>query len=127
MGQQQILLVVLSMIIVGIAIIVGIETFGNNATAANKDSVIADLNNLVSIALQHYKKPVPMGGGGNSFNNWNIPAGLDSSLNGTYSATPSDQTLFIIATGTELGNDGSTPILVHANVTPTTFIFTIMN
>ena len=127
MGQQQILLIVLSMIIVGIAIIVGIETFGNVATAANRDNIIADLNNLISISVQHYKKPVTVGGGGNSFNNWNIPAGLDSSLNGTYSATPSDQTLFIIATGTELGNDGSTPILIHANVTPTTYVLSIMN
>ena len=127
MGQQQILLIVLSMIIVGIAIIVGIETFGSNASVYNRDNVIADLNNLVSMAVQHYKKPVAIGGGGNSFNNWNIPVGLDSSLNGTYSATPSDQTLFIIATGTELGNDGSTPILIHANVTPTAYTFSIMN
>ncbi len=127
MGQQQILLIVLSMIIVGIAIIVGIETFGNVATAANRDNIIADLNNLISISVQHYKKPVTVGGGGNSFNNWNIPAGLDSSLNGTYSATPSDQTLIIIATGTELGDDGSTPILVHAKVTSTTYKLFIMN
>ena len=127
MGQQQILLIVLSMIIVGIAIIVGIETFGNVATAANRDNIIADLNNLISISVQHYKKPVTVGGGGNSFNNWNIPAGLDSSLNGTYSATPSDQTLIIIATGTELGDDGSTPILVHAKVTSTTYKLLIMN
>jgi len=115
------------MIVVGIAIIVSVETFGNNATAANRDNVIADLNNLISISIHHYKKPVTMGGGGNSFSNWNIPAGLDSSLNGTYSATPSDQTLFIIANGTELGNDGSTPILIHANVTPTTYTLSIMN
>lgn len=127
MGQQQILLIILSIIVVGIAIIVSVETFGNNATAANRDNVIADLNNLISISIQHYKKPVTMGGGGNSFNTWNIPAGLDSSLNGTYFATPSDQTLFIIANGIELGNDGSTPILIHANVTPTTYTLSIMN
>ena len=127
MGQQQILLIVLSMIIVGIAIIVGIETFGNFATAYSRDNIMADLNNLISISMQHYKKPVTMGGGGNSFNNWNIPAGLDSSLNGTYSSIPSDQILLIIATGTELGNDGSTPILIHANVTPTTYTLSMMN
>ena len=46
MGQQQLLLIVLGVIIVGIAVVVGINLFNANATNANRDAVVSDLNNL---------------------------------------------------------------------------------
>ncbi|MBI2417017.1 MAG: hypothetical protein HYV28_03805, partial [Ignavibacteriales bacterium] len=57
MGQQQLLLIVLGVIIVGIAIVVGINLFRASAIDANRNGVISDLNNLAAMAQQYYKKP----------------------------------------------------------------------
>ncbi|MCL6495966.1 MAG: hypothetical protein K6T54_14485, partial [Ignavibacterium sp.] len=86
MGQQQLLLIVLGVIIVGIAVVVGINLFNANAEESAKDSLVSEGTNLGAMAQQFYKKPVAMGGGGNSFNNtsvtpnavWAIPANLDT-------------------------------------------------
>ncbi len=67
MGQQQLLLIVLGVIIVGIAIAVGITMFKTNAQSSNRNQVINDLQNLAAKAQQYYRKPTSMAGGGQSF------------------------------------------------------------
>ncbi len=67
MGQQQLLLIILGVIIVGIAVAVGITMFQDNAVDQNRSAVIADLTTLASKAQQYRAKPVSLGGGGNSF------------------------------------------------------------
>ena len=94
MGQQQLLLIVLSVIIVGIAVVVGINMFGASAVSANQDAVINDLLNFGSRAQQYCVKPTGMGGGGNSFANidgFDLDANLGTvggasltNANGTY-------------------------------------------
>ncbi|HDQ00335.1 MAG TPA: hypothetical protein ENN22_14305, partial [bacterium] len=61
MGQQQLLLIVLSVIIVGIAVVVGINMFGASAAAANQDAVINDCVDLTARAHQWAIKPAGMG------------------------------------------------------------------
>ena len=128
MGQQQLLLIVLGVIVVGIAVVVGINLFNANAVASNKDAVASDLNNLGAMAQQYYKKPASMGGGANSFAGWTIPTGLDSTANGTYSITTAGNAtgVTITGTGTENGANGS-PIQATAAVTATTITVTITN
>ena len=127
MGQQQLLLIVLGVIVVGIAVVVGINLFNANATAANRDGVISDLNNLSAMGQQYYKKPTSMGGGGNTFTGWTIPTGLDSTANGTYAATVAAASLTIVGTGTEIGNDGSTEVQATATVTANTISVAVNN
>ncbi len=67
MGQQQLLLIILGVIIVGIAVAVGITMFQDNAVSANKDAVTNDLVQLAAKAQQYYRKPSALGGGGNHF------------------------------------------------------------
>ncbi|MCH7772548.1 MAG: hypothetical protein IIA49_16280 [Bacteroidetes bacterium] len=98
MGQQQLLLIVLGVIVVGIAVVVGINLFNANAEEANKDGIVSDATNLGAMAQQYYKKPNSMGGGGNTFTNWSIPTGLDSTANGTYS--PAVTATQVVITGT---------------------------
>jgi Tfp pilus assembly protein PilE len=87
MGQQQLLLIVLSVIIVGIAVVVGINMFSASAASANLEAVTSDLLNLASRAQQFYVKPSGMGGGGNSFSGISISelTPKASNDNGTYS------------------------------------------
>ena len=68
MGQQQLLLIVLGVIIVGIAIVVGINLFNANAEESTKDTIVSEGTNIGALAQQFYKKPKALGGGGNSFN-----------------------------------------------------------
>ena len=67
MGQQQLLLIILGVIVVGIAVAVGITMFNDSATSANRDAVTNDLVNLASRAQQYYRRPTALGGGGGSF------------------------------------------------------------
>ncbi|MEN6445666.1 MAG: hypothetical protein ABFC98_06420 [Candidatus Cloacimonas sp.] len=62
MGTQQILLIVLSVIIVGAAIAVGITMFNNQSYASNKSSIAADAQNFASQIVQYYKTPASQGG-----------------------------------------------------------------
>jgi hypothetical protein len=95
MGQQQLLLIVLGVIIVGIAVVVGINLFNANAAESAKDTMVSEGTNLGAMAQQYFKKPVALGGGGNSFANFGtaptattsgmlIPANLLTTASGVW-------------------------------------------
>ncbi len=62
MGTQQILLIVLSVIIVGAAIAVGIQMFNNQAYSANKSAIAAEAQTYATQVVQFYKTPKSQGG-----------------------------------------------------------------
>jgi hypothetical protein len=68
MGTQQILLIVLSVIIVGVAIAVGITMFNNQAYNSNQQAVAGELQNYGSQAVQYWKTPISQGGAGQTAN-----------------------------------------------------------
>lgn len=128
MGQQQLLLIVIGVIIVGIAIVVGINLATTSAQSANRDAVITDLNNIGAFAQQYYRKPRSLGGGENSFTGWTIPPSLTKTGNGTYTISASGATVVtIVGTGNETGNDGTTKVKATAVVTPNNITVTINN
>lgn len=126
MGQQQLLLIVLGVIIVGIAVVVGINVFTASSVQANKDGLTADVVNLGSMAQQYYRKPAALGGGGNTFTGWTIPGTLDTTGNGTYAATVNAQSVSIVGTGNEKGANGSA-VVITATVTPTNITTAVTN
>lgn len=67
MGQQQLLLIVLSIIIVGIAVVIGLGLFSQGADQANIDQVVQDVVAMGARAQQFYMKPAALGGGAQSF------------------------------------------------------------
>lgn len=103
MGQQQLLLIVLGVIIVGIAIVVGINLFTANAIEANNNAVIADLNNLAAMAISYAKKPASMGGGAGTFTGFTVPTNLASNANGTYTSDAGAGPVVFTGTGVEGG------------------------
>ncbi|MFH0736386.1 MAG: hypothetical protein V1773_17715 [bacterium] len=127
MGQQQLLLIVLGVIIVGIAVVVGINVFTASSSQANRDAVISDLTNLASNAQQYYRKPQALGGGGNSFTGWTIPGNLAANPNGSYTATVADQEVSIVGLGNEIGNDGADSVNVTMTVSPSNVTTAITN
>lgn len=69
MGQQQLLLVILVTIIVGIATVVALNTFSAAADAASRDALQLDLAMISASAQGFYIRPAMLGGGGRSFEN----------------------------------------------------------
>lgn len=98
MGQQQLLLIILGVIIVGIAIAVGLSLFSSQSVQANKDAIINDLNNLAAYAYQYKIRPTTMGGGGGSYTGFSLPKKMTENENAWYSATPSGTDVVFIAT-----------------------------
>lgn len=134
MGQQQLLLIVLGVIIVGIAVVVGINVFTASSVNSNRDAVIADLTTLASMAQQYYRKPIAMGGGGQSFDAstgtggtaWAIPAQLKSTANGHYTLTSGAQSITLVGKGTEVVS-GSDTVQVTMVVGPSAITSTTIN
>lgn len=117
LGQQQLLLIVLGAIIVGIAVVLGITVFQSAALENKRDVIISENVNLANMALQYYKKSKVFGGGQSSFNKWKIPNELKNTTNGYYSATVDSAEVKILGTSNEeiLGDDY---VQVETTVTP---------
>jgi hypothetical protein len=62
MGTQQLLLLALGVIVVGISIAVGILLFQNMAFKANEQAIVADLANYSAQVIQYWKTPMGEGG-----------------------------------------------------------------
>ncbi len=115
MGQQQLLLIVLGTIIVGVAVVVGINMFTTGAINAERDALIQDVNNIASSAASYWRKPAALGGGARDFTGIADVTvfGADSSnANGTFTMTVTNATTIVVtATG---ANEG---VIVVATIT----------
>lgn len=122
MGTQQILLIVLSVIIVGVAIVVGITMFRNQAIKSNAQALAAEATNLRTEMVQWYKTPIDQGGGGQAALADLNEAGLFTSLGantdgeitrdniGKFVITvPTIATATITASGIEKNGDDDVP------------------
>lgn len=115
MGTQQILLIVLSVIIVGVAIAVGISMFNSQAYNANKTAIASDAQAFAAQVLQYWKTPESQGGAGGNGDNMTTDKVTDylgltgenaENENGTYTITFADTaTVEITGLGTAIRND----------------------
>jgi len=102
MGQQQLLLIILGVIIVGIAIAVGLRLFSAQSVQSNRDAMINDLNNLAAQAYQFRIRPTSMGGGQGDYTTFSIPIKMRTNENGTYAiTTPGADAIGITATSAQ--------------------------
>ena len=107
MGQQQLLLIVLGTVIVGVAVVVGINMFTTGAVNAERDALIQDVNNIASSASSYWRKPAALGGGARDFTGVTsvVTFGADSSnANGVFTMNVTSATQFTLtATGSNEG------------------------
>jgi hypothetical protein len=146
MGQQQLLLVVLGIIIVGIAIYVGFFLLASNKADHNRQAVISDLLNFANKAMQYYRTPAQMGGGSLNFNGFSLSTIDTGNANGSYSVTSgtapsgaafvpgsiapvssSASKVYIIGCGKENGENKSTPVKCYIEVTADNMQTNILN
>jgi hypothetical protein len=126
LGQQQLLLIVLGVIVVGIAVIMGILLFRQNAIEEKRDAVINEGITVAHNAIQYYNKPKVLDGGGFSFLGWKIPSNLKTSPNGSYIETVNADNVEITGTGNEMVS-GTDSVKVKFTVTRTGVQTTIIN
>ena len=117
--QQQQLLIILGVMLVGIALVVGIQMLGEDAANENLEAVIADCTFLATQAQHWYKSPGNLEGGGRSFAHFALSAiGADSvNAHGTYSVSRLTGESFVLTgTGIEDPDRDGNPLTVSITV-----------
>ena len=109
MAQQQVLLIILGTIIIGVALAIGVTLFTDNSVSANRDAVTSDLVALASRAQMYYRRPKTVGGGGRAFTGLTISDLTTKTTNayGTYAVTSvSPNSVVLDGVGIETASDG---------------------
>ena len=96
MGTNQILLIVLGVIIVGAAIIVGMELVKEGYDENIKDLAIQQAHMIGGLATKYYHTPEELGGGSNSFEGFSIPDNYSDGYLGFNHMFLSRQDIFLI-------------------------------
>jgi hypothetical protein len=105
MGQQQLFLVIIGVIIAGIAMGVGMTLFNTHAISSNKDALVTQINHLASNAYAYRTSLTTMGGGGGSYAGYAIPVPLTNTDDGTFAVNARQQSITL--TGTSAQGYGS--------------------
>jgi hypothetical protein len=119
MGQQQLILLVLATVIVGLATVVGIRAFSENADKSNADAMLQDAIRIANDIQAARQKPAPLGGIASfdaatfSALGYAAPDGDYTNLNGTFTMTATASDVLIT------GNGGTATPEVDANGDPT--------
>ncbi len=116
MGSQQLLLIVVGIIVVGLVIYAGIDIAVSYYQSANRDQLISTMHDLGLMAQQHYKKAYEQGGGGGSYSGWDIPQELKKTSAGEIKAVVFNDRINFEATGTEIGMNEKTVVRVTCRV-----------
>ena len=114
MGQQQLILVLLGIMIIGVGIAAGLGLFSSNNVNNNKMTLIHDLNSLAAHAKKYQVRPASMGGGNGSYTGFTIPAGLSANANGSYTATVSPTSITFVAVSS-IDSSNTITVVVDSN------------
>ena len=117
MGQQQLLLVILVTILVGIATLVAFNVFGTAAEEANRDAVRQDILAAAAQAQAIWTRPQMMDGAGQNFSNLTteeILARLNIPGNNTGTQVENENGIYTVAIG-----DGSSLTITGAPTSDT--------
>jgi hypothetical protein len=126
MGQQQLLLLVLGLIVIGVAIALAITLFRTNAIASKRDMLANECMSLGTMAMEYYRKPVSFGGGGREFTGWRIPTTMVTTENGHFNAEVEKKLVVITGTGNEVIT-GTDSIKVQVTIFPDNYQTEIIN
>ncbi len=127
MGSQQMLLIVVGIIAVGVMIVVGFDISRKYMENSNRDQIIAGLYDLGLMAQQYYKKPIENGGGNGEFTGWVMPEQLKQTHSGKFTSSVKIDRVDLSAEGTEIGRNGLTEVRVTARVDKDGIRITVIN
>jgi hypothetical protein len=129
MGQMQLLLILLGVLLIGLAIYVGVTMFSANAEENSRQAIIHDLSSFALTARAWYDKPVGQGGGGKSFTGLTIGRvfPMAENVNARYSMpTASGDICIIEGVGKIIASDADS-VRMRIKITPTRNTIEIVN
>jgi hypothetical protein len=97
MGQNQIFIILIGAILIGIAILGGLGAFSDDEVDANKKVMVNDVQHIGANAARYYRRITALNGGGYSYMGYVLPNGYRSNLNGSYSTNPLSKTVLQIS------------------------------
>ena len=122
MGQQQLLLLVLGIVIVGLAVVTGIQAFGLNQKKANADAMVLTGMRIATDFQKWLQTPTALGGGRPNTGGTPVMSTISVSLqdlgypvngsgqyetvDGNFSLTKSANGIVIIGLSSTLGQQG---------------------
>jgi len=129
MGQQQLLLLALGVIVVGIAVVIGINLFSESASEKNREQLVSALTSLTAMAQEYYQTPAMLGGGNKMYKKWKIPKFYEDFEAGKIKIKidKKGKEVTITATGKEKGWDNINKVQLEAKVIPTNMVINILN
>lgn len=112
MGQQQLLIIILGVLVVGIAISGGLRILDSYNQANDRDQLIIQMNSIVSDARTYAAKPAYLGGGAGSFTGFSASRALTTSDRYRIYPGVNPNILSLTGFGSITGSDGTTPVQV---------------
>jgi hypothetical protein len=128
MGQQNLLIILLGMLIVAVAVAVAISVFRGNSIETSRNNIIVDLGFYAQKAREYYWKPRAQGGGDRSFENVRIDniAYSTENNNGRYFVESSTRSeVVIVGVGKMISGDDT--IRVRIRVSERTNLVEVLN
>ena len=119
MGQNQLILIVLGALLVGLAIYAAVTMFGTSAEESTRKAMINDLTTFANTARVWYTTPVTHSGGGGSFTGLTPGRiGVTDNANARYYIESASGDLCLITGVGKIvaGNDDS--VKVRVRITP---------
>lgn len=123
MGQQQLILIILGVIIVGIAVAVGITMFTGESIRSNQDNLINDLHNIYSDAYAYFMRAQIMGGGAGSFQGYKVPDAFKSTADGTITETIAGDGMSVIFVATSKHGYGTITTTINSEGALSAFLY----
>jgi hypothetical protein len=123
MMQQQFLLIILAVIIVGAAVAVGFSMASDQAASLNRDHLSTDLQQLATRVQHYYRRPQAFGGGDKTFDGLTIDKVTShrTTDDGTFqlvSGNSGQGPVRLRGTGNTIGNDRTNFVKVDMLITP---------
>lgn len=134
MGSQQLMLIVVGVVLIGIAVALAFDLFIDQSAATNRDAISNDLVQFGAQAQKYYRRPASLGGGNNSFGGLTLErvTSKPANANGTYELSPDPvpataTSVTLIGLGLENGNDGETPVKLTMTVSADSILIVANN
>jgi len=124
MGQQQILLIILGVIVVGIAVTVGITVFVGQSIRVNEDNLMNDLNTVCTDAFAFFMRAKMMGGGDGAYHGYSLSGAFRTMADGSITETVASDGMSVSFTATSKHGYGTITTTLTSDGLHSPFIYT---
>ena len=112
MGQQQLLLIVLGALIVGMSVYGALNVMDSYNQNNDRDLLMNQMQSIVAEARTHAAKPSYLGGGQGTLTNFSAPQGMTTTDQFRIYSGISASSVTLTGFGTVTGDDGQNPVNV---------------